>query len=122
MPTENVHQHSKRHVQEGNDFTVPTPGPFYYSGWKPLSINSLPSHYESKRSANQPGIGYEIPQSYNLPTYSKLNYVSFDNAPEPIYGMVIRTRKSNDCKFTEKECTQLELENKFVQCELSRFR
>jgi len=62
-------------------------------------------------------------QSYHpVQPYYKPNEIKFDDAPEMVYGWVIRTRSFTPCKGEiKKECDRLEREGKVVQCNIPRF-
>ena len=120
--TGNVVRNENRRPRLTGASTLPIPSTIFYDGWIGLQSKYQSSHYKIKRFSNLPSVGYRAPSSYIVPTYSQPKYVSFDDAPEPIYGMVTRTRKSNDCRYTEEECNKLEREGKVVQCEIPRFR
>ena len=63
-------------------------------------------------------------QSYHpVQPYYKPKEIKFDDAPEMVYGWVIRTRSFTPCKGEiKKECDRLERENKVIQCNIPRFR
>ena len=62
--------------------------------------------------------GYQINQ-YIRP-YEKIR---FDDAPDPIYGLTVRTRQVFPCdgKLAD-ECADLEENGKVVECQQERFR
>ena len=48
--------------------------------------------------------------------------VTFDDAPEIIYGVATRTRRVTPCERVELRCEELINEDKVVHCEQPRFR
>ena len=78
--------------------------------------NSPPSGYGSP-----PLSGYGVEQE-PISTYGVLPKVLFDDAPEPIYGTVFRTRIQVSCDDPRTKCDELEAEGKVVECSIPRFR
>ena len=48
--------------------------------------------------------------------------INFDDAPEIIYGVAVRTRRVTPCERLELRCEELINEGKFVNCAQPRFR
>ena len=67
---------------------------------------------------------HAVAQNYHpVQPYYKPKEIKFDDAPEMVYGWVIRTRSFTPCKGEiKKECDRLEREGKVVQCNIPRFR
>ena len=109
---------------------------------QPQTVYNYPYNYNpggSHETAYAPVQSYASPvipavlttnhQSYvspnQQPTYTpSCEYVNFDDAPEPIYGIAISTRTIYDCNDAEYAdlCTKLQKEDKFVDCDNRRFR
>lgn len=108
---------------------------------QPQTVYNYPYNYNpggSHETAYAPVQSYASPvipavlttnhQSYvspnQQPTYTpSCEYVNFDDAPEPIYGIAISTRTVYDCNDAEYAdlCTKLQKEDKFVDCDNRRF-
>ena len=78
--------------------------------------NPPPSAYGSP-----PLSSYGVEQE-PIATYGVLPKVLFNDAPEPIYGTVFRTRIQVSCDDPRTKCDELEAEGKVVECSIPRFR
>ena len=83
--------------------------------------NPPPSDYGSPPLASY-GVEQEPIAYPPLSTYGVLPKVLFDDAPEPIYGTVFRTKIQVSCDDPRTKCDELEAEGKVVECSIPRFR
>ena len=83
--------------------------------------NPPPSDYGSPPLANY-GVEQEPIAYPPLSTYGVLPKVLFNDAPEPIYGTVFRTKIQVSCDDPRTKCDELEAEGKVVECSIPRFR
>jgi hypothetical protein len=62
------------------------------------------------------------PQHHQHNYHGYIVKVSFDDAPEIVYGIAFRVRRIYDCNEPGQDCGKLESEDKVVKCDIPRFR
>ena len=95
------------------------PAPTYQAGY-PAVQSYQPSYNPSPAYPSDPVP--PPPEYYHHPTPPP-KPIRFDDAPEPVYGIATRTRRSFSCEgLSERACTLLEKTGSLVNCGAARFR
>ena len=94
----------------------PSSGPINY---KPYSAREIKER--NKRDTGN-ATAPHAPHHQQYGEYAYTPETQFDDAPEIIYGTVVRTREFFDCNGQGQDCEDLEQYGKVVDCNIARFR
>lgn len=76
------------------------------------------AHHNNEHGGHGYNLLSEHQKQAHSPYYKK---VLFDDAPDIVYGVAIRTRRIQPCEEVPKECEQLINEDRIVECNQPRF-
>ena len=130
QPVQNIPTNSYQYVQNypADDYNPPS------SVFNPSYVNiyNVPDSYETPAIIPDSSYylpptnyapAYEPPPEYQPPPAYEPPKVTFDDAPEIIYGISFRVRRKYACgEKDEVDCDKLEAEGNVVDCDIPRFK